>query len=156
MPYKVSEGPQGICPDCGEATPVRKASLVRDPPSDSWIVPDDILRSIYVGMVRSYRIPKTAGKVKKSMTCSNNQCRKRTSKHYWAEIVTGGLVGPFCKGCLLEDLDSRADKRGWRVDVPIYITPCNVLLMKEAQAALASSTPIKPDLVIRDEDVTLF
>lgn len=156
MPYKVLEGTFGKCPGCKEPTFVCLASLLAEPPRKEWEVPEDILRAIYEGASRSYRVPKTDGALKRGMTCTRKKCRKRTPKHYWAEVVAGGLVGPFCKACLLEDLSERAaDARGWRSEVPIYITPCNAKTLVEIRAALACAPP-KPDTALRDEDITLF
>lgn len=164
--YRLYVGPTGRCPDCDELTEVRIASVLGEPRSTPWEVPSDLLRLIYEGIVKSHKYARVrvksdadkakAGKTKtKVFTCV--RCVHKAQKLHWAEILSGGVVGPFCKKCLHEALNSLSDERGLRDDVPIYVVPGRKSSLHKAKAALLlrpADQGVEP--LPTDDEVVLF
>jgi hypothetical protein len=164
MSYRLYLGPCGTCPDCDELTEVQLASVLGEPKQRDWEVPRDLLRLIYQGLVRSHTYARTrtrsdADKPTKTktkvFTCV--KCRHKAQKLHWAEILDGGVVGPFCKKCLRLALDTLSDERGLKDDVPIYIVPGRKSSLTIARSALLLRPP-DPEVVSlpSDDEVVLF
>ena len=167
MSYRLYLGPVGKCPDCEEPTEIQLSSVLGDPRRQSWEVPRDLIRLIYQGVVRNYayarvRVKSDADRKKtparaktKSLNCA--RCEHKPRMLHWAEILDGGVVGPFCKNCLRLALDSLSDERGLKDDVPIYVMPSRKSSLTIARSALLLRPP-SPDAdpLPSDDEVVLF
>jgi len=155
-------GPRGLCPDCGEATFVRKASLLGDVKDTPWKVDANLLWSICRGVVKAYRIPKprddreyTHVKPAKCLTCS--QCQLRVQKLHWLEVAQCALTGPTCKECLRNAIHDVTDERGVREDLAVYVVSASKQSLITARAVLLLGTShCTPAVSLKDEDVVLF
>ena len=167
MAYQVYIGSAGICPDCDKPTEVWIASVLQEPRTRPWRVPRDLLRLIYQGVVRSYkharvRAKSDADKKKipkktktKTFTCV--KCSHKAQKLYWAEILEGGVVGPFCKKCLRLALNTLSDERGLKDDIPIYVVPGRKSALMVARSALLLRPPNTEVVSLpSDDEVVLF
>ena len=81
---------------------------------------------------------------------------RRTPKFYWAEVVPGGVIGQFCKRCLLDAVHDFYGVRGLTEDIPIYVMPANKKILNKAKATLLLYEPPLEAELPEDDEVVLF
>jgi hypothetical protein len=166
MTYKLHIGPVGLCPDCGDPTEVTLAGALDGPSEDPWEVSYDLMRAFYKGVAKSHKKPwvmkadegsrekRRQRDTKRAMTCV--KCEHRTPKFYWAEVVQGGVIGQFCKRCLLYAIQDFYGARGLQDNIPIYVMPANQRIFNKAKATLLLYEPPLEAPLPSDDEVVLF
>lgn len=146
------EGPSGRCPDCGEKTPIRVASLVSEVKLTDWTLAKDLLREIYNSVVSSKRTdtkhrrhvdPNTGlGEIVTSeyeVVCCK-YCSREAKKLYWVEVGKKSLAGPWCKGCLQTRVRHDLENDDGVMD------DCRIFVMDSNRSAVKQITELAHDL----------
>lgn len=88
----VYEGPVGLCPCCNKPTEVRLASTLGEPPPPGWVVPDDVLATIYREV--SARVKTDPKKGTLYVTDPSEYDATRRTKLFFVD-GGDGVAGPF-------------------------------------------------------------
>jgi hypothetical protein len=157
--YKLHFGPLGHCPDCEQATEVRLAGVLGDPQPYPWEVTPLLMNALYKSVAQAHKLPRyredrrRVGKAKK-MVCA--KCGCIAAKFHWAEVVDGGVLGQFCKVCLLTSIYEFYGERGLVDNIPIYVMPANQKTLRKARAALLLYEPPQEAPGLSDDEIVLF
>jgi len=88
----VYEGPVGLCPCCNKPTEVRLASTLGEPPPPGWVVPDDVLATLYREVAARVKTDGKKGTL--YVTDPNEYDATRRAKLFFVD-GGDGIAGPF-------------------------------------------------------------
>jgi len=127
--YKLhlSVGEAGLCPDCGEETPFRRASLLGECEKGPWTIDAFVLRALSASL--------------KKLVCKT--CRGKPAKLHWIDLGEGAVLGPYCSTCLREQRD----------DLPVYVAPSSQDTLRHALFITKHAPPLP---AVTSSDAHLF
>ena len=157
--YKLHFGPHGQCPDCGQPTEVQLAGVLEEPQTYPWEVTPHLMNALYKNVAQAHKYPRyreSGGKVgaTKKMVCA--KCGCVAQKFHWAEVVDGGVLGQFCKVCLLTAIYEFYGERGLVDNIPIYVMPANQKTLRKARATLLLYRSPQETRALSDDEIVLF
>lgn len=88
----VYEGPVGLCPCCNKPTEVRLGSTLGEPPPPGWVVPTDVLETLYRTVAARVKADSKTGKL--YVTDPSEYDATRRAKLFFVD-GGDGIAGPF-------------------------------------------------------------
>jgi hypothetical protein len=142
MGQLVFEGPRGACPCCDKPTAVKIASTLGPPNVKAWVVPEGLLRRLYIDVAKHIRSEEIDGVLSYYAIDPSPYDASRRQKLYFVEGSEEGLAGPYGPTQLkvfLGTHDLGAEDQ--RVRIYVVLTTHSALHLIQSSSALEDYKP---------------